>query len=91
MTPALLTAAPSRPHDTGSDRAPRPYTRSWPTVAAAGTTVLLWASAFVGIRFAGHDYSPGAMALGRMVAASIALSAFVAFTAGLRRNRPRPA
>ncbi|MEG3637008.1 DMT family transporter [Micromonospora palythoicola] len=61
--------------------------RSWPIVAAAGTTVLLWASAFVGIRFAGHDYSPGAMALGRMVAASAALSVFVALTAGRRRAR----
>ncbi|MBX9392006.1 EamA family transporter, partial [Streptomonospora halotolerans] len=38
---------------------------------AAGTTVLLWASAFVGIRSAGHDFSPGAMALGRMAAASL--------------------
>ncbi|PWU49861.1 EamA family transporter [Micromonospora sp. S4605] len=69
-------------------RAPaHPRPRSWPTVAAAGITVFLWASAFVGIRFAGHDYSPGAMALGRMAAASVALSAFVALTAGVRRRR----
>lgn len=69
-------------------RAPaHPRPRSWPTVAAAGITVFLWASAFVGIRFAGHDYSPGAMALGRMAAASLALSAFVALTAGVRRRR----
>ncbi|PMR63080.1 EamA family transporter [Verrucosispora sp. ts21] len=60
--------------------------RSWPVIAAAGTTVLLWASAFVGIRFAGHDYSPGAMALGRMLAASVALSGFVALTARRRRS-----
>ncbi|WBB90200.1 DMT family transporter [Verrucosispora sp. WMMC514] len=66
---------------------PEDRPRSWPIVAAAGTTVLLWASAFVGIRFAGHDYSPGAMALGRMVAASAALSVFVAVTAGRRRAR----
>ncbi|MGN9810436.1 DMT family transporter [Micromonospora sp. BQ11] len=90
MTSAQLTAAPSRPQDTEGDRDRAPYTRSGPTVAAAGITVLLWASAFVGIRFAGHDYSPGAMALGRMVAASVALSVFVAFTARLRRDRPRP-
>ncbi|MGS2617389.1 DMT family transporter [Micromonospora sp. LZ34] len=69
-------------------RAPAyPPLGSWPIVAAAGTTVFLWASAFVGIRFAGHDYSPGAMALGRMAAASAALSAFVALTAGVRRRR----
>ncbi|MGN9778427.1 DMT family transporter [Micromonospora sp. H33] len=90
MTPAQLTAAPSRPDATEGDRALAAYPRSWPIVAAAGTTVFLWASAFVGIRFAGHDYSPGAMALGRMAAASIALSAFVAFTAGLRRRSARP-
>ncbi|MBQ1028364.1 DMT family transporter [Micromonospora sp. C95] len=70
---------------------PEDRPRSWPIVAAAGTTVLLWASAFVGIRFAGHDYSPGAMALGRMVAASAALSVFVAFTAGRRARAPRVA
>ncbi|MEV2239799.1 DMT family transporter [Micromonospora sp. NPDC049891] len=89
-------AAPIRtvPEQTGTAytrRGERP--RSWPTVAAAGTTVLLWASAFVGIRFAGHDYSPGAMALGRMVAASAALSVFVAVIARLRRaprSAPRP-
>ncbi|WP_433532812.1 DMT family transporter [Micromonospora sp. CA-263727] len=76
-------------------REPAPPTgrpRPWPIVAAAGTTVLLWASAFVGIRFAGHDYSPGAMALGRMATASIALSVFVAALttgAGRRSGRPR--
>ncbi|WP_327025304.1 DMT family transporter [Micromonospora sp. NBC_01739] len=81
---SLKTASPAeRPR-------PRPSTQpsSWPVIAAAAITVLLWASAFVGIRFAGHDYSPGAMALGRMLAASIALSAFVALTARGRRARP---
>ncbi|MFF5216843.1 DMT family transporter [Micromonospora sp. NPDC000442] len=84
--PAAPIRAVPEQTDTGyARRAEQP--RSWPIVAAAGTTVLLWASAFVGIRFAGHDYSPGAMALGRMVAASAALSVFVAFTARLRRAR----
>ncbi|MER7459142.1 DMT family transporter [Micromonospora sp. NPDC126480] len=87
MTLTQPTAARSRPAGTAGDGAPAAYARSWPTLAAAGTTVLLWASAFVGIRFAGHDYSPGAMALGRMAAASAALGAFVALTAGLRRDR----
>jgi drug/metabolite transporter (DMT)-like permease len=40
---------------------------------AAGTTVLLWASAFVAIRDAGASFSPGALALGRLLAASIVL------------------
>ncbi len=92
-SPSIIgPAAPTRavPEDTDTaayTQRAEERSRSWPILAAAGTTVLLWASAFVGIRFAGHDYSPGAMALGRMVAASAALSVFVAFTAGVRRAR----
>ena len=33
---------------------------------AAGVTVVLWASAFVAIRSAGREFSPGALALGRL-------------------------
>lgn len=40
-------------------------------------TVVLWASAFVGVRSAGHDYSPGALALGRQLAGSAALTIIV--------------
>ncbi|MGW1409263.1 DMT family transporter [Streptomyces sp. NPDC002403] len=47
--------------------------RDWRATAAAGTTVLLWASAFVSIRSAGAAYSPGALALGRLLAGSLAL------------------
>ncbi|GAB3442506.1 DMT family transporter [Actinophytocola sediminis] len=43
------------------------------SLAAAGTTVLLWASAFVSIRVAGEHYSPGALALGRLLAGSAVL------------------
>jgi drug/metabolite transporter (DMT)-like permease len=43
--------------------------------AAALLTVTLWASAFVGIRSAGHELSPGALALGRLLVASAALGA----------------
>lgn len=43
------------------------------SLAAAGTTVLLWASAFVSIRVAGEHYSPGALAFGRLVAGSAVL------------------
>jgi drug/metabolite transporter (DMT)-like permease len=39
--------------------------------------VVLWASAFVGIRAAGRDFSGGALALGRLTTGSLALGAFV--------------
>jgi len=42
---------------------------------AAAVTVLLWASAFVAIRSAGGHFSPGALALGRLVVASVSLCA----------------
>ncbi|MFJ1607618.1 DMT family transporter [Streptomyces sp. NPDC088253] len=42
---------------------------------AATVTVVLWASAFVSIRSAGAAYSPGALALGRLLAGSVALGA----------------
>ncbi len=41
---------------------------------AAGVTVVLWASAFVSIRHAVLSYSPGALALGRMLAGTLALA-----------------
>ncbi|MEU6552445.1 DMT family transporter [Streptomyces sp. NPDC046915] len=47
-----------------------------PEVLAAGaavTTVVLWASAFVSIRSAGAAYSPGALALGRLLSGALAL------------------
>ncbi|WP_030145021.1 DMT family transporter [Spirillospora albida] len=44
-------------------------------VAAASVTVLLWASAFVSIRSAGEEYSPGALALGRLLCGTIVLGA----------------
>ncbi|MCH5674102.1 DMT family transporter [Streptomyces sp. CME 23] len=41
--------------------------------AAAAVTVVLWASAFVSIRSAGTAYSPGALALGRLLSGSVVL------------------
>lgn len=41
--------------------------------AAATVTVVLWASAFVSIRSAGEAYSPGALALGRLLAGALTL------------------
>jgi drug/metabolite transporter (DMT)-like permease len=45
---------------------------------AAGVTVVLWASAFVGIRAAGEHLSAGALTLGRLLVGAVALGAFVA-------------
>ncbi|MGW0671255.1 DMT family transporter [Streptomyces sp. NPDC002746] len=57
---------------------PAPAPRSdWRAPAAACTTVVLWASAFVSIRSAGEAYSPGALALGRLLTGSLALGALL--------------
>jgi drug/metabolite transporter (DMT)-like permease len=59
--------------------------RSTAAAPAALLTVTLWASAFVGIRSAGHHLSPGALALGRLLVSSAALGAIV-----LIRREPLP-
>ncbi len=46
-------------------------------LAAAGVTVVLWASAFVSIRAAAPYFSPGALALGRLLAGSAVLCAIL--------------
>lgn len=58
-------------------------------VLAAAVTVTLWASAFVGIRAAGHDFSPGALALGRLLAGTAVLSTIVAARSLWKRRPPR--
>ncbi|GAA2274073.1 DMT family transporter [Actinomadura luteofluorescens] len=45
-------------------------------VAAATVTVVFWASAFVAIRSAGAEYSPGALALGRLLSGTVVLGTF---------------
>jgi len=47
-------------------------------LAAAAVTVLFWSSAFVGIRAAGEDVSPGPLSLGRLVVAAAVLGLIVA-------------
>ncbi len=54
-------------------------------IVAAGVTVLLWASAFVGIRYAGRGFAPGPLALGRLIVGSLALGMLV-----LVRREPLP-
>jgi drug/metabolite transporter (DMT)-like permease len=49
----------------------------WPALLAALLTVVLWASAFVGIRAVAGELSPGALALGRLLIGSLALGAVV--------------
>src|SRR5256885_1049593 len=52
-------------------------------LAAAGVTVLLWSSAFIAIRSAGQYFSPGSLALGRLLAGAVVLSAIMV----LRREK----
>ncbi len=60
-------------------------TRPWLPVAAVGVTLFVWASAFVAIRHLGHDFSPGALSLGR-----VAIGALVLGVVALSRGVVRP-
>ena len=51
---------------------------------AVAVTLLLWASAFVGIRQLGRVFTPGALSLGRLLVGSFALGALL-----LRQERAR--
>jgi drug/metabolite transporter (DMT)-like permease len=55
---------------------------------AAFVTVVLWASAFVGIRAAGEDLSPGALSLGRLAIGSVLLGALALSRGGRWPGRP---
>lgn len=55
----------------------KPMPVDWVALGAALVTVVLWASAFVGIRAAATDLSPGALAVGRLIVGSVALGAVV--------------
>jgi drug/metabolite transporter (DMT)-like permease len=64
---------------------PERWAADRPAFAAGLVTVVLWASAFVGIRAAGHDFAGGPLALGRLVVASLVLGVVV-----LARREPFP-
>jgi drug/metabolite transporter (DMT)-like permease len=59
------------------------------TLLAVSVTVLAWASAFVGIRGVGHELSPGALALGRLLVGTAVLALLMVgrgWTAPTRRE-----
>lgn len=58
-------------------------------ILAASVTIVLWASAFVGVRAAGHDYSPGALTIGRQIAGSLVLTGIVLARAAFTSRAPR--
>jgi hypothetical protein len=66
--PAASQPAASQP--AASQPAPGPGRRA---LLAAAVTVVLWASAFVAIRSAGHYFSAGALTLGRLLPAAMVL------------------
>lgn len=56
-------------------------------VLAVATTLVLWASAFVAIRHLGRDFSPGALTVGRLAVASLALGLYAAHRGLVRPSR----
>lgn len=54
---------------------------------AIGVTMVLWASAFVGIRHLGHDFAPGSLALGRLLVGSICLGGVALLRPWVRPTR----
>lgn len=57
--------------------APVEDTHAWLPLAAVATTLVLWASAFVGIRHLGESVPPGALSLSRLLVMAIALLALM--------------
>lgn len=60
---------------------------AWLPMAALAVTLVLWASAFVAIRHLGHVVSPGALSLGRLLVAALALSVLLARSRRSRMTR----
>ena len=58
---------------------------TWLPLAAVACTLVFWASAFVAIRHLGHDFSPGALSLGRTLVGAACLG-----VVALARGVPRP-
>ena len=60
-------------------------TPTWLPLTAVACTLVLWASAFVAVRHLAHDFTPGALSLGRLLVGSVCLAAVA-----LPRGLPRP-
>jgi drug/metabolite transporter (DMT)-like permease len=60
---------------------------AWLPVAAMAVTLVLWSSAFVAIRHLGHDVTPGALSLGRLLVAALALSVLLVRSRRSRMTR----
>ena len=71
----------------GATPAAKSRLHAWLPLAAALVSVILWASAFVGIRAAGRAFSPGALALGRLTLGSILLGGMLLTRPVLRPTR----
>lgn len=54
-----------------------PAPKAWLPLAAVATTLVLWASAFVGIRHLGESVPPGALSLSRLLVMALALLALM--------------
>ena len=72
VTPQPDAAAAAAAPDVHAPAAQRP------ALIAALIAVCVWASAFVGIRYAGRELAPGPLALGRLLVGSLSLGVLVA-------------
>ena len=82
MVTSTRSTDPIAPVAAGPARPP-----AWLPVSALGVTLVLWASAFVAIRHLGHDVTPGALSLGRLLVGALVLSVLV--LRGRRRRLTR--
>lgn len=64
---------PTQPAEITSGAEPK----TWLPLVAVATTLVLWASAFVGIRHLGESVPPGALSLSRLIVMAIALLALM--------------
>jgi len=62
------------PAPVAEEATPEATPAAWLPVAALAVTLVLWSSAFVAIRHLGHDVTPGALSLGRLLVAACALT-----------------
>jgi drug/metabolite transporter (DMT)-like permease len=79
-------AAPAPVPATAAEQGPaRPA--AWLPVGAMAVTLVLWSSAFVAIRHLGHDVTPGALSLGRLLVAALALTVLLMRSSRSRMTR----